>query len=138
MFNSSHYSGIDIDPKLIKKAKRLYSNYSFYTNKIFNDNSFDLIFIHGVLHHLSDNEMNHYLKYFKKLLKPNGIIILFEAYLSDSKFSNWFMKRFDKGKYIRTKKKYFDYFKDFNITFYDEYKTIYLFDILFFVVRKEK
>lgn len=119
IFNPKDYIGIDCDDRRISYARRLYPSYKFELlkeNKMsFLDESIDYILIMAVLHHISSSELSKYLKEFKRLLRADGKIIVMEpCFFERFHFSNWYMKSFDKGKYIRRKDEYFKIFHENN------------------------
>lgn len=121
IFNPKDYIGIDCDDRRISYARRLYPDYRFESlkeKKLFlSDNSIDYILIMAVLHHIPSPKLSKYLKEFQRLLKPHGKIIVIEPCFFESfHLSNWYMKSFDKGKYIRCKDEYFKIFHDNNYT----------------------
>ena len=86
--------GIDFSAEIISQAQNEYpsekfENLEFQQGDIyelqFEDETFDLIYIHQVLQHLSDPVRT--LKEIKRVLKPNGIIALRE---SDYSAFTWF------------------------------------------------
>lgn len=116
MCDATHYYGIDPDAHRIRYAKRLYPNHTFM---IFDksqiplpDQSVDLILIVAVLHHISNEQIADYLHEFSRVLKPDGRIIAIEPYLGQTgKLNNWFMTRYDDGKYIRHEDDYLRLFR---------------------------
>jgi ubiquinone/menaquinone biosynthesis C-methylase UbiE len=119
-------------------------NYIFWDNQHINveSNSVDVIFIIVMLHHTNDSIMNNIILNAKRLLKPNGIIILKEHDCDGPETKhliNW-----EHYLYMLLNKINNDH--DFNIEEYtnshvDNYKTIDYFDNLFetngFVVFKK-
>lgn len=75
------YYGIDFSEKLIEIAKRKFPNAKFQTvnalNLPFPDNFFDKVYSISVLHHIpSKNYRLQYLKEIKRVLKPEGLLLL--------------------------------------------------------------
>ncbi len=117
LFNPESYIGVDYDKKRIEYANYLYGKYNFNVlnspKLSFLDNSIDYIFIMAVLHHISSNNLDLYLKEFNRVLKPNGEILIIEpCYFSKAYLSNNYMRTFDKGKYIRTEDQYLKLFNN--------------------------
>lgn len=111
MFNPTNYIGFDIDYKRINYARHVYHNYTFITknNGIIpiSDKSIDIIFIYGVLHHLSDFQSHSTIKELKRMLRNNGSLIVIEPYCSKTTIvKNLILNIFDEGKYIRSKSGY--------------------------------
>ena len=142
IFNSKQYLGVDIDKDRIKYAKTLYPNYNFSAiknNKIeIPDESVDLIFICGVIHHLSNEEVMAYFHEFQRILKKDGQIARFEPCISKRyKIRSYLMKLFDEGKYIRNIKDYTKLFdKKFKVNIHTIFKSIYFYRMLFFSAKK--
>lgn len=111
LFDENNYFGIDILPIYIKHAKKNCKG-SFQimdaTDIKFPNEHFDCILIMAVLHHLNDKNADKVIQEAKRVLKPNGRILIME----DSKIPRLenalvrFMQKFDKGEYIRTPEKY--------------------------------
>ncbi|MEH7383378.1 class I SAM-dependent methyltransferase [Bacillus sp. JJ1533] len=134
-----HYFGIDPDSNRIEFAKRLNKNYRFETftgNQLpADDDSFDLILIIAVLHHIPPEMVCSYVKEFKRILKPNGRIIVIEPCLFDkSPISNWFMRTNDKGEYILREEEYLNYFTNekFQYEVLKKFKKCFLYNELYF------
>ncbi len=75
------YVGIDSSEKLISLAKQKYPKHEFLkANALklpFKDNSFDKIISIAVLHHIPSRELRlKFLKEIKRVLKPNGKLVL--------------------------------------------------------------
>ena len=84
-FKHCSYSGIDISEESVKIAKEKYNSvknasFSVYDGeKIpFEENSFDLVFIACVMHHISTNYHANIINECKRVLKKNGKLIIFE------------------------------------------------------------
>jgi len=80
-FFKGHYIGVDNSEKLIELAKIRFPEADFRTadalNLPFEDNSFDRIYSIAVLHHIPSKELRlKFLKEAKRVLKPNGRLIL--------------------------------------------------------------
>ncbi|PAE33318.1 class I SAM-dependent methyltransferase [Bacillus sp. 7884-1] len=134
-----HYLGIDIDTYRIEYAKRLYNQYrfeAFMGNELPADNdSFDFILILAVLHHIPPELIQGYVKEFKRVLKPNGKIVVIEPCLFEkSPISNWFMKSNDKGEYILREEEYLNYFtkENFRCHVLKRFKKCFFYNELYF------
>lgn len=118
LFSQSNYTGIDIDRKLVDFAKRKYG-YSFQvmnSEKIsFPKNSFDLVLVAGVIHHLSDRQSRNTLSEMKKVLKKNGKLLIIEAIppIDNYNFLGHFIRHLDEGHNIRNIREYDDMFKKY-------------------------
>lgn len=100
-----NYYGYDIDLTNINKAKRKYvnKNIKFYCKSIehisIKNNKKKLFILIGVFHHINDNQI---LNFVKKLNKNDHVIALDGLYHENQNFFDLMIKKFDKGKYIRT------------------------------------
>jgi ubiquinone/menaquinone biosynthesis C-methylase UbiE len=73
--------GIDCDDTIVKVCKSLNLNCNIDVNNIyppteFEDNCFDLIYSFSVFSHLSEDAHKKWIGEFKRILKPNGILIV--------------------------------------------------------------
>lgn len=134
-----YYFGIDADSNRIEYAKRLYNQYRFETimgNELpAEKNSFDYILIVAVLHHIHPDMVYDYIKEFKRVLKPEGKIVVLEPCLFEkSPISNWFMKTNDKGEYILSEEEYINYFtkEKFQCQVLKKFKKCFFYNELFF------
>ena len=81
LFPESSVFGVDPSSKSIQDAQANLSSITFEvsTDKIpFENNTFDVLYCAGVFHHISFNEHEHYLQECMRVLKPNGLLIIFE------------------------------------------------------------
>jgi len=78
--NYKNIIGIDPDKNLLKTIPKKIKTYSYYGNKTkFKNNSFDVIFIYMVLHHLqNDKEYYETVNEIHRILKPNGLVFITE------------------------------------------------------------
>ncbi|HEY0826830.1 MAG TPA: class I SAM-dependent methyltransferase [Bacilli bacterium] len=116
LFAPSHYLGIDLDEKRINFAKQLYPKHRFIAfdgHRIpIPNQTVDCILIVAVLHHISTDQISEYLEDFRRILKPQGNIIVIEPYVCEkTKVNNWFMNWYDNGQYIRKEDEYLKLFK---------------------------
>lgn len=82
-FSSWNLAGIDISAQSIGEAKKKgirNTNFTFYDgiNIPFPNNTFDLVFLSSVLHHVSFDEHLPLLKEIRRVLQPGGRLYLFE------------------------------------------------------------
>jgi len=133
------YFGIDPDEKRIRFAKYLYPNHNFM---VFNgmriplpNETVDHIFIVAVLHHIPDRQISAYLDEFSRVLKPKGTIIVIEPFLCPKhQLNNWFMKRWDNGKFVRTEDGYLQLFQrgNYHCEVWNKFTKGFLYRELFF------
>lgn len=127
LFSESHYIGIDIDKKLIDFAQKKYP-YAFKVMSgekiLFPKNSFDLIIVIGVIHHLNDKATNKTLAEMKKVLKKDGRVLLVEAIppIDNYNYVGHFIRSLDEGHNIRKLEEYGKIFKKY-FTIQKKYKN---------------
>lgn len=76
-----HYTGVDNNEALLKKAKRLHPTAHFekgdMTSLTMKDDSFDMIFCIAAFHHLPGSELRHQsVQEMHRVLKKDGVVIL--------------------------------------------------------------
>ena len=125
------YYGFDINPIYINSAKKKYKNRGkFFCKKFTNKDTkhlpkFDHVMLLGVLHHLSDNEINTLMANIKKVLKRKGnIITLDNIFIKNQNFIARFLIQMDKGNNVRSKSGYLNilkkHFKKINSKIYHQ------------------
>ena len=75
------------------------------------------------------------MKEFKRILKPDGTIIVMEPCICKNKpVSNWFMNLYDNGNYIRNEVGYLQLFRDngYHTQVIDRFRKCFLYLELFF------
>lgn len=142
MFDSKKYIGLDYDPRRVEYASKIFSSYKFET---FNGsyltvptNSIDYILIMSVLHHIDNKNILSYIREFKRVLKPQGEIIIMEpCFFDDAPFTNFLMKGVDKGRYIRCKEDYLELFNgmNWNIMNIKRLRKCIIYNEVFFTVK---
>ena len=119
---NNHYYGFDISKNYINYAKnKFFSKNYYFFNKKFNKNTikklpkFDFIILFGILHHLSNIEIENLFFNIKKVLKNNSIILIVDPVLiKKQNIISKLLIKLDRGKNIKnfneyntTLKKYF-------------------------------
>jgi ubiquinone/menaquinone biosynthesis C-methylase UbiE len=106
LFDADSYHGLDISEKYINYARGKY-NRKYYCidarQSGFDDDYFDKILTIGFLHHLDDAAISSVLREAKRVLKPDGVLLLIEDTPTSS---NWnivgkVLQKFDIGSNIR-------------------------------------
>lgn len=97
------YIGTDISSKQIKLAQQTYPNKKFLQSKLliqpFEDNVFDKVFCLSVIHHIPSKKLRgQFLNEIKRILKPEGQLILTAWYLWDNPKIISLIDKFDKQK----------------------------------------
>lgn len=102
-FFGPDYIGIDISERYIKYACQKYNKNFLVADARaldFIDQSFDIIFVNGVLHHLDDKTVLEVMKEMNRVLRLNGRALIMENILSGT-FSSKLIAKLDAGEYIR-------------------------------------
>jgi ubiquinone/menaquinone biosynthesis C-methylase UbiE len=122
---NNYYYGFDISKNYINYAKKkfLNNNYHFFTKK-FNQRAikklpkFDFVILFGILHHLSNIEINDLFFNVKKVLKKSGVILIVDPVLiKKQNFISKLLIKLDRGKNIKN-------FKEYNETLKKHFKKI--------------
>ena len=114
------YFGYDISKEYIEYAKRKYKTKGIFVCRNFTQKEikklpkFDYILLIGILHHLKDKQILNLLKLIKKTLKKDGRLITLDPIFSKNQnYLAKFLISHDRGKNIKTKKKYLKLLKFF-------------------------
>lgn len=109
------YVGFDMHQRYIDSAKRNFGNRgTFLCKKVSKDlaaelSEFDIVLAYGVLHHLSDNEALQLFELARSVLKPQGRLVTLDGcYTEEQSLFRRYLLSKDRGRYVRTKKGYFD------------------------------
>lgn len=114
LFKSGQYLGIEPLGSCISVANRKYSSPDVEFRlgdqtalKSLPDNSFDLVFAMGVLHHINDKIFSEFVVEAHRLLKPGARLTTFDPvfHSRQSKISEWVVKQ-DRGNWVRTETEY--------------------------------
>lgn len=109
-FNPDNYTGVDIEKKYIEYAQKNYKGKFLVVdaNRLpFNDGAFQKVVIVGVLHHLDDKTSGQVLDEAKRMLVPDGTLLLMEDVDRPSNsFLTNLLHSLDNGKFIRNKEGY--------------------------------
>lgn len=107
------YTGMDLNPKHIKHAEKLYGGRGRFLagnatkDLAGEDESFDLVIVSALLHHLSDGESRDSLTGLSRLTKSGGRIITFDnVWLPQQNLIAWGLNKLDSGLNIRTPEGY--------------------------------
>lgn len=129
MFQPRHYVGIDVDPGRVAYARRLFPEYRFElcvgTTLPTKAATVDLVFVCGVLHHLSDAECGEIVREFRRVLRPGGQVLVLEPVLSTSwPVHTAVMRLFDAGSFLRDECGYMRLLKDhFDVVLHGTVRT---------------
>tara|TARA_B110001450_G_C17651386_1_gene493434 strand:+ start:28 stop:639 length:612 start_codon:yes stop_codon:yes gene_type:complete len=108
-FSSARYFGIDISEDYIQSARKNYGNYGKFYCKSVSDLSdislpnIDIVIMRGVLHHLSDEEVQTTLKLLIPILNSGAKLVSIDPVLlkRQNRIAKIFIKN-DRGKCVRT------------------------------------
>lgn len=118
IFANCDYVGIDINEQLVNFSKKIHP-FLFKTmdaQKLdFPGNSFDMVLISGVIHHLNDSQSGQVLEGIKRILRKKGQVLIIEAIppLGKYNFPGHLLRSLDEGHNIRRLDEYKNIFKKF-------------------------
>jgi SAM-dependent methyltransferase len=104
LFSSYDYLGIDISEKYIQHARsrhQLAFEVADATSRKWAANEFDAVFIHSVLHHLSDSQTLSVFDRIVEGLKPDGLVYLTDLVLPNTYSLSQLLARIDRGDFAR-------------------------------------
>ena len=103
------YTGIDIDPIYIEKAKAKYGHRGeFICSKLEeldlpSGKAYDYVIATGVLHHMDDQECLSFIKWAKSILKPKGKLLTLDGcYIPNQNKISKFLIDKDRGNFVRS------------------------------------
>ena len=105
--NSKRYIGLDISKVYINKARQLYGSFGDFYNMSAIDidklpySEFDLVILHNVFHHLSDQEVNKVLEKVSKTLSQKGLVISSDPTFLRGRFFANLIVSLDRGMHVR-------------------------------------
>ncbi|MCW1888774.1 MAG: class I SAM-dependent methyltransferase [Candidatus Moranbacteria bacterium] len=140
IFDQEGYLGMDVDAERVDLARQLHPKYTFQYLKdgriAAPDMSFDYVVILATIHHVSDEDFSVYVSEFKRVLKPEGVIVCIEPVLdTKTPLNNWFMNFFDDGRYIRFESQYRDLFHGFEVVVHRRFKKNGWYNEVFFSAK---
>jgi ubiquinone/menaquinone biosynthesis C-methylase UbiE len=101
----NRYTGIDIDPRYVRRAARRYPDGTFLVmdarDLAFATASFDLILFVGALHHMDDAIIRGCMKELRRVLRPDGVVLCAEPVFTPGRRLSTFFLRRDRGRHIR-------------------------------------
>jgi ubiquinone/menaquinone biosynthesis C-methylase UbiE len=113
------YTGIDIDPNYARIAQARYPHGKFHTmdasRMAFADQQFDVCMFICVLHHMSNEAVAACLGDIRRVLKPDGRILVAEPVFTPGHWFSSLCLHLDRGRFIRTKEGYRDLFQGFRL-----------------------
>ena len=108
-----NYVGFDIDQSYIDHAEKIFGNRGKFLCRYFDAAAaqelagVDLVMMNGVLHHISDAELQTTLANIRDVLKDDGVLFTLDGCYREgqSRFAKWMLDN-DRGEYVRTEDGY--------------------------------
>jgi SAM-dependent methyltransferase len=118
-----NYTGMDLNPKHIEYAKALYGTQGRFlvgdaSRDLQGENeSFDLVVVSALLHHLDDSQARELLERLCRLTKAGGRIVTFDnVWLKGQNPIAWSLNKLDSGLNVRSENGYRSLAKDLPVT----------------------
>lgn len=116
--SEKNFMGIEPDASYVSRARRKYPGATFIQGTVaglssqVEERQFDLAVLSGVLHHISDNEVEEVKRFSARILKPGGYLFTVDPVLFDgqTKLSRRITQS-DRGKFIRDELSYMALFE---------------------------
>jgi SAM-dependent methyltransferase len=111
-FESDSYLGIDHNAEYLDVARSMNPDKTFIVadvadEAIFDRGPFDLVFLSGVLHHLSDDQITQLAKDVSRVLSPGGRFVALEPYFHDGqRLTARLLIAADRGQFVRDERGY--------------------------------
>lgn len=118
LFSEETYTGIDLNPKYIRFAKKNYRGQFAVQDarKLdFPEGEFDDVLVYGLLHHLSDEDVTSVLRGMRRVLRPGGRALVIEDIPTESRLNlvGHLLHWVENGHFIRPADKYRNLLKPF-------------------------
>jgi len=125
MDNNSYY-GVDISKEYIEIAKKSTIRGKFLQMDArelsFDNESFDIVMLSSVLHHIDDDIGKNCFKEIHRVLKKDGVVIISEPIVNHKSLISIILCKLDRGNFIRTTEEYQNLFKNFVIEATNRFK----------------
>jgi len=125
MDNNSYY-GVDISKKYIEIANKSTIKGKFLQmdarELVFDNESFDIVMLSSVLHHIDDDVGKNCFKEIHRVLKKDGVVIISEPIVNHKSLISVILCKLDRGNFIRTTEEYQNLFKNFVIEATNRFK----------------
>lgn len=111
-FPDSFYLGLDLSPNRIAAAKEIAPEKSFAVSDALNlavqNESFDMVFCYGLLHHVAKKEVSEVMREMAAACRPGGRIVFMEP--NAYSFFNWLLAVFRKPErgILHSKEKFYE------------------------------
>jgi len=117
--NTCTLVGIDLHKRYVARAKRSFPDGHFLAmdaSKLgFKENTFDVVMINSVLHHLPDDVIINSLSEIERSLRDDGSLLIAEPIFSKNRVVSNLLLTIDRGEYIRQRSEYRDFLSRFEI-----------------------
>jgi ubiquinone/menaquinone biosynthesis C-methylase UbiE len=111
------FHGIDIVARYVRLAARRYPQGQFHVMDAramtFDDRSFDIVIFSGVLHHMADDVVISSFKEVRRVLRPDGVVLLAEPVYTPARRISTLLLNLDRGRHIRSAEGYARLFSGF-------------------------
>ncbi len=125
MDNNSYY-GVDISKEYIEVANKSTIKGKFFQMDAreldFSNESFDIVMLSSVLHHIDDDTGKNCFKEIHRVLKKDGVVIISEPIVNYKSLISIILCKLDRGNFIRTTDEYQSLFKNFIIKATNRFK----------------
>ena len=125
MDNNSYY-GVDISKEYIEIANKSTIKGKFFQMDAreldFSNESFDIVMLSSVLHHIDDDTGKNCFKEIHRVLKKDGVVIISEPIVNYKSLISIILCKLDRGNFIRTTDEYQSLFKNFIIKTTNRFK----------------
>ncbi|RIL07467.1 MAG: hypothetical protein DCC71_02780 [Proteobacteria bacterium] len=106
LFDPARYLGVDIHPGYVRFAQRRLPRHRFLVADVCqwkpDEEPFDLVLVHGVLHHLDDARAQAFLHTARSLVRPGGkLLVIEDVRLAGAPLVTRIVHRLDYGDHIR-------------------------------------
>lgn len=103
---ASAYTGVDINPDYIQKAKRSHPHRTFFATDAVGfepEEKFDLVLIDSFLHHIDDESIRRIVRCVPRWLAPDGAFVVQEPLIpSRRELYHQLLMRLDRGDHFRS------------------------------------
>ncbi|MDA8915095.1 methyltransferase domain-containing protein [Alphaproteobacteria bacterium] len=102
---TNKYIGIDVSEEYISTANQRYPDGNFIymdaRKMSFDDDSFDVVWFNGVLHHMDSQLISECLLDVQRVLKPDGRLLIAEPVFTPGMYLSNKLLEMDRGRFIR-------------------------------------
>ena len=129
-FTHADYTGIDINPAYIERARRKYGRTfiegDVYTYQPPPDQHYDFVLLNSLLHHIDDGGVDRLLDALRKVITPGGSIHIIDLVLPDERGVPRWLALNDRGDYPRRLSAWNELFSRHFVPSHEEVFPVYL------------